>query len=93
MVYATVELNITNPIAFDQYKVQAGKALEKHGGAPLTVSGQSEIIEGDKDSPQVAVILSFPEIEAAKAWINDPELQHIHKLRQDSGEVSILLLG
>ncbi len=93
MIYAFVELNITNTDNFDRYKLEAGKALAKHGGAPLVSSKDSTTIEGDKTAPQVAVILSFPDPEAANAWINDPELQHVHEMRKKSGDVSILLLG
>ena len=93
MVYAYVELNITDADSFDRYKVKAGDALAKHGGSPLVSSKGSVVIEGNKEAPQIAVILSFPELEAAHAWINDPDLQHIHELRQNSGDVSIVLLG
>lgn len=93
MVYAFVKLNITDADSFDRYKVQAGEALAKHGGSPLVSSKESVVIEGDMKAPQIAVILSFPDLEAANAWINDPELQPVHEMRRKSGDVSILLLG
>lgn len=93
MIYAFVEMNVTDTDSFDRYKVQAGKALGKHGGAVLVSSKESTVIEGMKTAPQIAAILSFPDLEAAHAWINDPELQHVHEMRQNSGDVSILLVG
>lgn len=93
MVYAFVEMNVSNPDSFDDYRKLAGDALAKHGGAVLVSGKESSVIEGHKTVPQIAAILSFPEAGAAQAWKNDPELQHVHDMRQNSGDVSILLVG
>ncbi len=90
--YAYVNLSITNPDSFAAYRERAGDALKKHGGAPLEVSKESEVIEGTATAPTVAVILTFPDREAVKAWINDPELADIHALREGSGTSTITLL-
>lgn len=90
--YAYVNLTITNPDSFAAYREKAGDALKKHGGAPLEVSKESEVIEGTATAPTVAVILAFPDRVAAKAWINDPELGEIHALREGSGTSTITLL-
>jgi uncharacterized protein (DUF1330 family) len=90
--YAFVNLTITNPDSFAAYREKAGAALKKHGGAPLEVSKQPEVIEGTAPAPSVAVILTFPGRDAAKAWINDPELAEVHALREGSGTSTITLL-
>ena len=90
--YAYVNLTITNPDRFAAYRERAGDALKKHGGAPLEVSKESEVIEGTATAPTVAVILTFPDRAAAKAWINDPELAEVHALREGSGTSTITLL-
>ena len=90
--YAFVNLTITNPNSFAAYREKAGAALKKHGGAPLEVSKQSEVIEGTVAAPSVAVIVTFPDRDAAKAWINDPELSEVHALREGSGVSNIILM-
>lgn len=90
--YAFVNLAITNPDSFAAYRERAGEALKKHGGAPLEVSKEAEVIEGTEKAPSVAVILTFPDRAAAKAWINDPELKEVHALREGSGSSTITLL-
>jgi uncharacterized protein (DUF1330 family) len=38
-------------------------------------------------------LLSFPDAEAAKAWISDPELAPVHALRNQAGRSVVKLLG
>ncbi|GAA6180314.1 DUF1330 domain-containing protein [Shimia sp. NS0008-38b] len=90
--YALVTLTITNPESFELYRQQAGAALAKHGGAAMEVSKTSEVIEGDGVAPTVTVILTFPDRDAAKAWINDPEFAEAHALRRGSGTSNIILM-
>ncbi len=90
--YAFVNLTITNTDSFAAYREKAGGALKKHGGAPLEVSKAPEVIEGSAAAPSVAVIVTFPDREAAKAWINDPELAEVHALREGSGTSNIILM-
>lgn len=93
MIYATVELTITAPDSFAAYGAKAGPALSKYGGQPIAMSGEAIRIEGDAPVPSRAVILSFPDKEAALGWINDPEFAEIHALRRGSGQSQILLLA
>jgi uncharacterized protein (DUF1330 family) len=51
------------------------------------------VIEGTVAAPSVAVIVTFPDRDAAKAWINDPELSEVHALREGSGVSNIILCG
>ncbi len=90
--YALVTVTVTNPDSFAAYREKTGDALKKHGGAPMEVSKESEVIEGEGTAPTVAVILTFPDRPAAKAWINDPELAEIHALRRGAGQSNIVLM-
>lgn len=93
MIYATVELTITNPDSFAAYGEKAGAALKKYGGAPVAMSTEPTRIEGDGAAPTRAVVLSFPDKDSALGWINDPELAQVHALRTGAGRSEILLLG
>lgn len=93
MIYAYVDINITNPESLGQYREVAGAALQKHGGAVLSAGKDNMAIEGTHKAPDMAAILSFPDRAAAMAWINDPELTSVHALRRSAGEVSIILIG
>lgn len=86
-------MNITNPEIFGQYKDVASDAMEKHGCAALSIGKDNITLDGDQKAPTIAVILSFPDKASALAWINDPELTHIHDLRRKAGLKSMTLIG
>ena len=51
--------------------------VRRHGGEYLAVPkgepGAVELLEGDAPVPQTIVLISFPSIEASKAFLADPE--------------------
>ncbi|KPA21130.1 hypothetical protein shim_25950 [Shimia sp. SK013] len=93
MIYAIAKMSVKNPEALAQYRDVAGAALEKHGGKVATATGEFTALEGEPEMPNMAALLSFPDKEAAMAWINDPDIADVHDLRRRGGESSILLLG
>ncbi len=74
------------------YRAEAGAALAKHGGSIVQAGPVVETIEGEA-STQTVAILSFPEVENAHAWINDPELAPVHALRNAGVQSQIVMLG
>lgn len=93
MIYALFKANVTNPEALGQYREGAGAALARHGGKVETATPSASALDGAPSIPNVAALLSFPDADAARAWINDPELADLHALRRSAGETEILLLG
>ena len=93
MIYAYVNLTITDPDALAKYREKAGAALARYGATPLVSAKDTTVLEGSPTQPSVAVILQFPDREAALGWINDPEIADVHALRRAAGQSDILLLG
>ena len=93
MVYAFVQITITDPEVFGEYAKAAGPALAKYGAKPEAVSSEPTRLEGETAAPTRAVLLSFPDKEAALGWINDPDFADIHALRRNSGQSEITLIG
>ena len=93
MIYAYVKLTVTNPDSLAQYRELAADALASHGGKVVHATTHTTSLDGTPDIPDVAVILAFPDKDAALAWIDDPELVDIHNLRRGAGKSDILLLG
>ena len=92
MAYVYLNLTVTDPDTFAQYREVAAPALETHGCSVVTVSKENEIIDGDDPAPQISVLLNFPDKSAARDWINDPKLASVHELRRNSGTLSMLLV-
>ncbi len=93
MIYAYVNLTITDPDALAKYRENAGAALARHGGKPLVSAKETTVLEGSPTQPSVAVILEFSDRDAALGWINDREIADVHALRRAAGQSDILLLG
>lgn len=93
MIYAVVQMTVTDPDAFAAYARQAGPALEKWGAKPEAMSAEPTRLEGDAPLPGRIVLLSFPDRDAALGWINDPEFAEVHALRRSAGQCEIALIG
>lgn len=93
MIYAIVQMRIDNPDKLAAYREVAGEALARHGGAVLAVKATPDALEGNALAPDMAGVLSFPDRDSAFAWVNDPDLEQIHALRNEIGESNIKLIA
>ncbi|UWQ16369.1 DUF1330 domain-containing protein [Jannaschia sp. M317] len=91
--YITVQLVLKDADVFADYRSQASAALAKHGGKILAGGPGSEVLEDTGAGPATAVMAAFPDAEAARAWINDPDLADVHALRKRGAQTMITLLG
>ncbi|WP_300032404.1 DUF1330 domain-containing protein [uncultured Roseobacter sp.] len=90
--HAVATLHLKDPEAMAAYREKAGAALARHGGAIVQASTDLTTIEGDAALPDGIAVLSFPDREAAYAWINDPDLTETHALRTTGAKTQITLL-
>ena len=93
MIYAYVALTITNPKSLAAYREKAGAALAIYGGSVVSATKEPMVLDGAPTLPDMAVILSFPDRDAALGWINDPDLADVHALRRGAGGSDAILLG
>lgn len=93
MTYAYVTLDISNPDSLAKYRDNAQGALDKYGGSVVSVSKDARALEGEPALPEIAVILSFPDVESATNWIEDESLSEIHAMRRGAGKSTITLLA
>jgi uncharacterized protein (DUF1330 family) len=78
--YVIVDINVTDPIGYEQYKKLAPAAVELYGGKYIARGGRTETLEGDW-SPTRLVILQFESTEQAKNWLNSTEYSEARKMR------------
>jgi len=78
--YVVVNIEVTDPVGYEEYKRLAPAAVAVYGGKYLARGGRSETLEGDWN-PQRLVILEFESIEKAKAWLNSSEYAPARALR------------
>ncbi|WP_370656180.1 DUF1330 domain-containing protein [Paracoccus wurundjeri] len=80
-----VRETVTDPQSLDRYRERTSAARDVHPLVPLAFYGTHEVLEGEPVNG--VAILSFPSMEAARAWYASPEYQAAlpHRLRGSTG--------
>ena len=78
--YVIVDIDVTDPAGYEEYKLLAPPTVEAHGGRYIARGGRAEKLEGDWE-PKRLVILEFPSLERAKQWLDSTEYREVKKLR------------
>jgi uncharacterized protein (DUF1330 family) len=89
--YIIVDLEITEPVEYEEYKKLAGATVEKYGGKYIVRGGKCETLEGDW-KPKRIVVLEFENAERAKAWLNSPEYAEPRKMRHRTAKTQMILV-
>jgi uncharacterized protein (DUF1330 family) len=89
--YIIVEIEITDPVGYEEYKKQAGATVEKYGGKYIVRGGKTEVLEGDW-KPKRIVILEFPTMDRAKEWLNSEEYREPRKMRHRTAKTHMLVI-
>jgi uncharacterized protein (DUF1330 family) len=89
--YLVVDIEITNPAQFEEYRKLAPAAIAKYGGRYIIRGGAYEVIEGNW-KPQRVTVVEFESVERAKAFYNSPEYQTAIKARKGAANMKMLLV-
>ena len=89
--YIIVEIEITDPVGYEEYKKLAGPTVEQYGGKYIVRGGACETLEGDW-KPKRIVILQFENMERAKAWLNCAEYAEPRKMRHRTAKTRMVLV-
>ena len=89
--YVINDMEVTDPQLFEQYKKLSPPTVAQYGGRFLVRGGASHTFEGDW-SPRRLVILEFPSVASAQAWIDSPEYAPARRLRQLAARSNLLVV-
>ena len=89
--YVIVEMDIVDPVGYEEYKKLAGATVEKHGGRYIVRGGPVETLEGDWN-PKRIVILEFESMQRAKEWLNCEEYHEPRKMRHRTAKTKMILV-
>ncbi len=81
--YVIVDINVTDPVRYEDYKKLAAPTVELYGGKYIARGGKTEVLEGDW-SPSRLVILQFESVEQAKTWLYSTEYSPARSLRHQT---------
>ncbi len=88
--YVIVQVDVKDPVRYDDYKRMVPASLEKFGGRFLVRGGRTHTMEGDW-APQRFVVVEFPSVDQAKAWWASPEYAEAKALRQATADSQLII--
>lgn len=89
--YAYVNIEVTDPAAYETYRRDVPAIIAAHGGKYLVRGGAVEVLEGSM-APKRQVILEFPDMAHLKAFYNAPEYQALKALRLKASQGDFLAI-
>lgn len=89
--YVIVEVNVTDPEPFAEYRKLVPATIEKYGGRFVVRGGTVETKEGGW-SPARMVVIEFPSMEKARNWYHSPEYAPALALRLKCASAKLILV-
>ena len=89
--YVVVDIDVHDPVGYEEYKKLAPAAVELHGGKYIARGGKTETLEGDW-SPSRLVILQFEDSEQAKKWLNSEEYREARTMRHKTAHSQMVVI-
>ncbi|HYC87966.1 MAG TPA: DUF1330 domain-containing protein [Thermoanaerobaculia bacterium] len=86
-----VDIEVTDPVRYEEYKRLASAAIAAHGGRYLVRGGASEVLDGDW-TPRRLVVLEFDSVEKAKAWRDSPEYAQAKQVRESCARANMIVV-
>lgn len=87
--YVIVEIEVTDPRTYEEYRRQVPPSIEKYGGRFIARGGVAEQLEGDWE-PKRIVIVEFKDLATAKSWYASAEYAGPKKIRQRSSRARMI---
>ena len=88
--YLVLDLSVNDLGGFRKYIAEIPAFIARHSGKYIVQGVQPTTIEGDW-KPERMVIIEFPERQNAEAFLSDPEIQDLFKLRHDTTTSKLVL--
>ena len=89
--YIIVDVEVTDPANFEEYRKQVPATVQKYGGRFLVRGGAMEVLEGDW-RPKRVVVLEFPSMEQAKRWYDSEEYREPKAIRLKASKANLIMV-
>jgi len=89
--YLVVEVEITDPAQYDEYRQKVPATLAKYGGRFVVRGGDPKTLEGTWN-PKRIVVLEFPDRVTATAWWSSSEYAPAKAQRQRAARTQMILV-
>ena len=89
--YVVVDITVTDPVRYEEYKKLAAAAVAAYGGRYLARGRQAEVLEGNW-APTRLVILEFENAAQAKQWLESPEYAPARQMRHETATTNMVVI-
>lgn len=91
--YCVAELVVTDNSWIPLYINNVTKLVEKHGGRYLARTSNIEKLEGERESPQIFLIIEWQSKEAALAFYESDEYRPYRQSRLEGAKSELFLIA
>ena len=89
--YLIVNVEITDPEKYEEYRKVASPTVDAFGGKYLARGGTSEALEGDW-TPNRLIVIEFESIDRAKEWWSSETYRTPKQMRQASANAQMIVV-
>jgi uncharacterized protein (DUF1330 family) len=89
--YVIVDLEVTDPARYDEYRQRVPATLAAYGGRFLVRGGALEVVEGNW-RPRRLVVLEFPSLAQARRWYDSAEYREPKAMRLSASKANMILV-
>ena len=76
----------------EEYKRLAKPIAEKYGGVYRARGGALDVVESDLWTPERIVIIEFPDMSAARAFVDSEEYAPVKPIRRNNARCTLLIV-
>ena len=90
--FLIVDTEIKNTDKYEEYKKLAKPIAEKYGGIYRARGGEMDVRETDLWTPTRVVIIEFPDMDSARAFVDSDEYAPVKPLRRDNASCTLFIV-
>ena len=90
--YLVVDTNIQNEEKYEVYKKLAKPIAEQYGGVYRARGGKMDVRESQLWTPTRIVIIEFPDVKSAQAFVDSDEYSQVKHMRLDNAECTLFII-
>ncbi len=90
-VLVIVDIKISELAPYQEYIRLITPHVHACGGRYLARGGNPRTLDGAWHAERI-VVMEYPDAETAQAWLDDPEIAHIHQMRRDNSSQCNMIL-
>ena len=90
--YILVDVDIHNPEIYESYKQQVVPIVKAFSGEYIARGGELDVVQDELWSPTRIVLLKFPSMARAKAFMDSPEYAPVKQMRMENSTGTLVIV-